>query len=206
MTIEKSIGWTDMTLNPIKGKCKGNCWYCYYSGERGIAKRFKHNPKINLNLDVFFKLPKSPKKIFLCSTHDLFGDWIPSWWRTAIFERIEAHPQHTFQILTKFPQNIDRPMPDNVWLGVTITRGAELWRIKELMAHKAIIRFVSYEPFLQDMPNHCLEKMDEQIDWLIVGRLTGHGRKYNPNRKSLIDLVGHAKRFNVPLFLKDNLK
>ncbi|GAH33076.1 unnamed protein product, partial [marine sediment metagenome] len=34
MTIKKSIGWTQMTLNPIKGMCKGGCWYCYYSGKR----------------------------------------------------------------------------------------------------------------------------------------------------------------------------
>jgi len=71
MGIKTSIGWTDMTLNPIKGQCKGGCWYCYYSGKKGFLNRFKQDPTIRLNLDVFEKLPFHKKKIFLCSTHEL---------------------------------------------------------------------------------------------------------------------------------------
>jgi len=200
-----SIEWTDYSWNCIRGLCPTGCWYCY---ARKIYKRFLQAEKLEFHpveSEAPYKL-KKPSKIFVCSTMELFHKEIPSKWRDWIFETIENCPQHTFQILTKFPRNIDRPMPDNVWLGVTVTRGADLWRIKELMAYKAIIRFVSYEPFLQDMPDHCLEQMDEQIDWLIVGRLTGYGKKYNPNRKNLIELVGYARRFNIPIFLKNNLK
>ena len=198
MSIKKSIGWTDMTLNPIKGKCKGGCWYCW---TKPLYKRKFLQPRIRLNLDCFFKLPKSPKKIFLCSTHDLFGKWIPSWWRYAVFERIESYPQHTFQILTKFPQNIDRKMPDNVWLGVSITgnKSEDLLRANYLIRAKAKIKFVSYEPLLekaiQGIPG---------INWIIIGRLTGHGHKWNPKKEWIDSLLFSYS--NIPIFLKDNLR
>ena len=201
MSLKTSIGWTDLTCNPIKGKCKGGCWYCYYSGKRGIANRFKLDSEIRLDLDVFFKLPKSPKKIFLCSTHDLFGDWIPSWWRYAIFERIESYSQHTFQILTKFPQNIDRPMPDNVYLGVTITKNEDIWRRNRLVTTDAKIKFISFEPLLEDLDFTLYQK----INWVIIGCLTGYGHKYDPKLKWIKKIVRNCADCGIRIFLKDNL-
>ncbi len=87
---------------------------------------------------------KKPSKIFLCSTHELFGDWIPKDWRDEIFETIEACPQHIFQILTKMPENIDRPMPDNVWLGVSVTNRNDVTaKIPLLFGADAKIHFIS---------------------------------------------------------------
>ena len=201
MSIEKSIGWTDKTINPIKGMCKGGCWYCW---SKPLYKRKFLQPFVHLNLDCFFKLPTSSRKIFLCSTHDLFGSWIPSWWRTAIFERIEEHPQHTFQILTKFPQNIDRAMPDNVWLGCSITGDDEQWsKGFDLYRQRVKIKFLSFEPLFQP-----IEIIDELwvFDWIIIGRLTGHGKKNQPEREWIQEIVDECKNSRTHLFMKDNLK
>lgn len=213
MSIKKSIGWTDITRNPIKGLCKGGCWYCYYSGARGIAKRFKHNPKIRLRLPVLFSLPHKPKKIFLCSTHDLFGSWIKKTWRDLIFANIEDNPQHAFQILTKFPQNIDREMPDNVWLGVTVDEPINQIKIGQLKRKEAKIKFVSFEPILGRMNNIYfpedelhLELLFESLDWIIIGQLTQQGNKYTPQKKWIQEIVNKAKELNIPVFLKNNLK
>ena len=212
MSIKTSIGWTDMTLNPIKGRCKGGCWYCYYSGKRGFLNRFKQDPTISLNLDVFEKLPFHKKKIFLCSTHDLFGDWIPEHWRDLIFWHIELWRQHTFQILTKFPQNINRPMPDNVWLGVTIVGSKnyekdymkDLKKMKAIRNAKATIKFISFEPLIYDLP---FDIMPLQIfDWIIVGKLTSYSKIYNPAKIWVEEIVEKARYFNIPIFLKNNLK
>lgn len=210
MSIKESIGWCDMTLNPIKGRCLGGCWYCYYSGKKGMLNRFKQDPKIRLDLTVFNNLPKKSKRIFLCSTHELFGDWISSEWRDWIFSGIKLYPQHTFQILTKFPQNIDREMPENVWLGVTITLSIDEWRLNYLKKAKANIKFVSVEPMLGQTGYGFLWfyqiPFDKKIDWAIIGKLTGHGHKYDP-RKEIIKLyVEKAEEYNIPIFLKDNLQ
>ena len=205
MSVKKSIGWCDMTLNPIKGRCKGGCWYCYYSGKRGMLNRFKMDDQIRLETGVFWPLPDKSKRIFLCSTHDLFGDWIPTKWRDSIFFMIEWCPQHTFQILTKFPQNIDRAMPDNVWIGTTVTKSGEMVNTWRLGRVKAKLRFVSIEPFLEYY-NRMADDLHHTCKWIIVGRLTGHGRKYDPKKEWIEKLVRHAKWHNIPIFLKDNLK
>jgi protein gp37 len=205
MSIKNSIGWTDMTLNPIKGRCPGGCWYCYYSGKRGMLNRLKHDPKIRLELSAFNRLPKRPKRVFLCSTHDLFGEWIKRGWRDLIFRAIEDNPRHTFQILTKFPQNIDRPMPDNVWLGVTVTQEKleEVYRIYELKKAQARIKFISFEPLFSGFHYNF---SDSDIDWIIIGRLTQNGQKYDPPREWIRQLVLRANAFKCKIFMKDNLR
>lgn len=161
---------------------------------------------IRLELSAFDKLPKSPRKIFLCSTHELFGGWIPKDWRDKIFKRMKDFPQHTFQILTKMPENIDRPMPDNVHLGVTVTRGKDLWRVNDLYDSSAKIKFISLEPLLSDIEVSTKYAAFEKIDWVIIGRLTGYGKKYDPDISWIKDIIQLCADLGVKVFLKENLK
>ena len=218
------IEWTDYSWNPIKGLCPVGCKlpdgkiYCY---GRRIYKRFKFSPGIIMDKEELEKplFIKNPSRIFVCSTFELFhsetinvefedmgGQWVS--WREGIFDVIEACPQHTFQILTKFPQNIDRPMPDNVWLGVSITEPKEMApRIKNLYRARAKLKFISFEPLLGDVGQFRFQGwLDGQADWIIIGRLTGHGRVFDPKDYWIRSLLNHAKKFNTPIFLKNNLK
>lgn len=202
MSIEKSIGWTDKTINPIKGMCKGGCWYCW---TKPLYKRGFLQPEIRLDLSALHGLTLKSKKIFLCSTHDLFGGWISKKWRDAIFWHINIWKHHTFQILTKFPQNIDRPMPDNVWLGVTLDGIDPLEDVKKSWAlrdAKAKIKFYSFEPLIGQP---CLKPI-YILDWIIIGKLTGHGKKFNPKKRWIEEIVDEYKECDIPIFLKDNLK
>jgi len=209
MSIKTSIGWTDMTLNPIKGQCKGGCWYCW---TKPLYRRKFLNPEIRLDLAVFDKLPKKPKKIFLCSTHDLFGGWVLEKWVDYIIEKVKQWPQHTFQILTKFPEHIFKPMPNNVWLGVTVEDASKLGRIIKLIYRDAKIKFVSFEPlFFSKGRNHInrrefLLHITKEVNWVIIGRLTGFGKIYDPPKWLIEDIVRHCKQLGIPIFLKENLK
>jgi len=196
MSIKESIGWTDQTCNPIKGMCKGGCWYCY------MYKMKRLKPEVRLELTAFDKLPKKKhKKIFLCSTHEIFGEWIPKEWRDAIFQEIEKRPHLTFQILTKFPENIDRPMPDNVWLGCTVTGKDDMWKSRYI-DQRARITFVSIEPMIKKPPY-----ISGIPKWIIIGALTGKDSKlFSPKREWIEDIVEIGKMWNIPIFLKDNLR
>ena len=95
-------------------------------------------------------------------------------------------------------------MPDNVWLGVSVTgedNDKDFNRIKKLQKSKAKIKFISYEPLL-NIPFMGISN----IDWMIIGRLTGHGHKYDPPKDRIENMVEIAKEENIPIFLKDNLK
>jgi len=199
-----NISWTDYTWNPIKGLCPVGCWYCY---ARAMYKRFKLNEDLRLHL-VERLAPrgiKKPAKIFVCSTIEIFHPRISAKWRDMIFSIIEQCPQHTFQILTKMPENIDRPMPDNCWLGVSITGAGDQERMAYLSGIKAKTKFISWEPLLAN-PLPPGWRIPKCVNWVIVGRLTGHGKKHDPKIDLIADLIIKAHIKNVPIFLKNNLK
>lgn len=221
MSIKESIGWTDMTLNPIKGLCQGHCvlpdgrHYCYYSGDRGLARRFHHNPALMLDLSVFDRLPQEPRRIFLCSTHDLMGLWVPDEWRQQILSRVSEYPQHTFQMLTKFPPRLPEfePLPPNCWVGVTATDVPMFTKAAKYLADvDAPLKYLSFEPLL-NWDEKAIDDVSIRvilrhagISWLIIGRLTGFGHKYDPKVEWIADIVQAADQAGIPVFQKDNLK
>lgn len=201
------IEWTDYTWNPIKGICPVGCWYCY---ARKMYKRFhlyeghieRYTP---INELVAPMELKKPSKIFVCSTYELFHHSVEKVIRDKIFETIEKCPHHTFQVLTKFPQNIDRAMPDNVWLGVTSTGYPFLNLFDDLYDTQAKIKFISFEPLLSPI---LLDNWfwNFHFNWIIVGRLTQYGHKYDPKKLWVEKIVEKVKKYNIPIFLKNNLK
>ncbi len=210
------IEWTDFSWNPIKGLCPVDCKlpdgksYCY---GKAIYNRFdwlqEGIGEIGYLAEWELEQPikrKKPAKIFVCSTYELFHS-PDKFARDEVFKIIEKCPQHTFQILTKFPQNIDRPMPDNVWLGVTVTKAdEENWRrIYRLEQAKAKLKFISFEPLL-GLLNQSFISNAEIFNWFIFGRLTGHGKEYDPDKRWIEPAIDYFRGYNKPVFLKNNLK
>ncbi|MCK4777399.1 MAG: DUF5131 family protein [Actinomycetia bacterium] len=195
------IEWTDYTFNPITG-CGQHCWYCY---AWEMANRFHRSFKPEFHINRLYEpwRLKDPSKIFVCSTADLFGDWIPRSWQNNILEKIFTCPvKHTFQLLTKSPENIPNlNFPNNVWVGVTITNKADSWRLDWLRKVRAKVKFVSFEPLLGELSPDLTG-----IDWIIIGKLTGRFRnkiKLNPEWVSKI--VDASNSLCIPFFLKSNL-
>lgn len=112
---------------------------------------------------------KTPRKIFVNSMSDLFHEDLGWEQIDKVFAVMASCPQHTFQILTKRPKNMQRyldlthrssipgstafsnrlPLP-NVWLGVSVENQATAnERIPLLLQAPASVRFVSYEPALE---------------------------------------------------------
>ena len=203
------IEWADYTWNPIKGLCPEACWYCY---ARRMYHRFRldnfyEHLEFHVTRGEIDKMGRlSPSRIFICSTMEMFHPQVEAPWRDKIFQTIEMFPQHTFIILTKRPELIDRPMPDNVWLGVSVT-GASTWEIYRTAAlgrAKARIKFISFEPILG--APWLLSAMPLRANWIIAGRLTGHGKKRDPHHSTIEAIVEYGRVNGIPVFLKNNLK
>ena len=126
-------------------------------------------------------------------------------WRSLILGAIEDLPQHRFYVLTKFPQNIDSPMPDNVWLGVSITKDEDAHRMKSLIEVPARIKFVSIEPFLKPIFMSA-ESLLKYMNWIIIGRLTRYGKRHDPKYEWVKGIEVFARNRNIPIFLKNSLK
>ena len=149
---------------------------------------------------------KKPSKIFVCSISDLFASWTPESWRDEVLVSIYNCPiKHTFQLLTKNPERIEKHVqfPDNVWVGTTVTNTDGDWRnIEEIKKVKAGVRFVSFEPILGELPaDACLDG----INWVIIGKLTG-SQKIKLDSWWVASVYNEARRHNIRVFMKNNLK
>jgi len=193
-----NIQWTDVSSNPIHltkpdgshgghwcRKVSDGCKHCYsetqnQSGFFSFASHLEYSGDVpsNLIFDEAIALKwlswKSPKKIFVCSMTDLFGEWVNDEWVDKILAIASLCPQHTFQILTKRPErakeyfdnhaNVETfirtgarsmkhvkaqlPLP-NVWIGTTVENQAMAdKRIPLLLQIPAVVRWLSVEPLL----------------------------------------------------------
>lgn len=198
------IEWCNYTINPIKGLCKHNCFYCY---AQKMYKRFKWNEEVRLDMNELKKVAtiKEPSKIFICSTHDLFGKWIPDKWIFNIVTELQRYGQHTFILLTKNAKRYQHfTFRENFWLGETITKWHDpIHGVSPFVLNHKNIRFVSLEPLFNDI--FLNEK--HPFDWIIVGAMTGQGsKKFSPKKEWIKNILNQAKKNKIPVFMKNNLQ
>jgi protein gp37 len=207
---KSKIEWTDYTLNPVKGLCPMACTYCY---ARRIYKRFHWDETLRYVDGWEFEIDKikTPSRIFVGSTMELFGDWIKPVWRQDIIQIAGANPQHTFIFLTKQPHNLPKHFPDNCWVGVSATNWLQFSAgLGYLAATQASVKFMSFEPLLESIEFDMLQKMlfPRVINWIIIGAETKNGRivkAFAPKIEWIREIVEAADSAKMPVFLKDNL-
>ncbi|HEY4112903.1 MAG TPA: phage Gp37/Gp68 family protein [Rhizomicrobium sp.] len=182
MGAQSSIEWTDATWNPIRARNRvtGKVgWFCVHESEacrfcyaekrnvntffgNGIAYKAQNLDLVELFLDeTMLTAPlrwKKPRKIFVCSMTDLFGEFVPDDFIDRMFAIMALCPQHTFQVLTKRPERMQKYFADEK----TPARIAELeW-----------VRHQIYDADCDDPPNATkrelrrLVNIDDARPWL----------------------------------------
>ena len=117
---------------------------------------------------------------------DLFHKEVPRSFIDSVFETMERADWHVFQILTKRSSLLRKYVnqryatgqaPAHIWLGVSIEARDYLVRLAHLKQARASVRFVSFEPLLEDLGTLDLGG----IHWAIVGGESGpHARPIDP--------------------------
>lgn len=215
MAIVTRIEWTDATWNPVSGctRVSAGCDNCY--AER-FAERFRgtsgHPFEAGFDLTLRpYKLEEPLKwrrsrRVFVNSMSDLFHKEIPGAFVDRVFETMERAHWHVFQVLTKRSSSLRRYVndryrngsaPAHIWLGVSVEDRQSLIRLKHLREARAAVRFVSFEPLLEDLGMLDLTG----IHWAIVGGESGPGRRLVQASwvRGLRDQCADA---NVPFFFK----
>jgi len=175
-----------------------------------MYKRFKWNLGIRADWQETGKIPNKPSRVFVGSTMELFGDWIKPEWMKEILSMPVRYPQHTFIFLTKRPENLIKysPYPDNVWIGVSVTKRKELypavWGLTgEVKCGK---RLLSFEPLLENILDQVLPvEWDDSIDWAIIGAQSPQSDKTFPEWDWVSDIINACDQMGIPVFLKNNL-
>lgn len=193
---DTSIEWTDRVWNPTRGcslKSPG-CKNCYamkmahrFSGKgqpyEGLTELGPNGPRWTgkvSSVPEMLGTPlkwKKPARIFVNSMSDLFHDEVPDNFIDQVFAVMAVSLRHTYQVLTKRPERMQKyfadpetqgrvaaivgeilelmacklgawPLP-NVWLGVSVeNQEAADERIPHLLNTPAAVRFLSVEPLL----------------------------------------------------------
>lgn len=153
---------------------------------------------------------RKPAGIFVQPNGDMWDPNVPQNWRDQVYDVIYDAGEHTFWALSKQPQTIGRYEAeqmdelDNLWVGVSVTRHDETWRIRELIERVPGRRFASFEPLLTPHGYLPAELM-EALDWVIIGAQTGAGA-IRPEPEWVREIMDRASACGVPVYLKDNLR
>lgn len=216
MSQQSTIEWTDATWNPVRGctKVSAGCRHCY---AETLAERFRGVPghpfEFGFDLQLVpHKLTEplrwaQPRMIFVNSMSDLFHEDIPLSYIESVVRVMEAANWHTFQILTKRAERMERllngPLSSvrhhrHIWWGVSVeNRKHGLPRIAGLQRTDVPVRFLSVEPLLEDLGVIDLRG----INWVIVGGESGpNARPISPDWVRGIQL--QCQSATVPFFFK----
>lgn len=193
---KSGIEWTQFTSNPVRGKCKHACSYCY--AER-IRKRYGWPEEMSWHAEELAQIEKrkKPSIIFMGSMHDLFGEWIPKSWIDWMLDTAKNCPQHTFLFLTKNPRRYNEfEFTQNCWIGYTNDGTSDLCNWVYFKGRQN--RFVSFEPLIGD----CINLNPYMTDAVIIGAMTGPGA-VKPKRWQIDGIIRAME--GKPVFLKNNL-
>lgn len=216
MAENSKIGWTDHTMNFWQGcnKVSAECKHCYIDG---IMRRAGREP---FNGPMRTKDWTHPARwnriatdqgrrfrVFTCSMSDFFHEGADQW-RSDAWDIIRACDRLDWLVLTKRPERIREQLPadwgngfPNVWLGVTCGAKDSLWRLGELKAIPAKVRFVSAEPLLEaiDFTPH----LDGGLHWIITGcEQAGVNKRREMNLSWVRDIDQQCKSAGVAHFFK----
>jgi protein gp37 len=170
------IEWTDGTLNTAWGctKISEGCKNCYMYRLTPMTGRDPDKPTPlsyeNLKKRLKSMVRAGCKVIFVNSMSDTFHKDYPFETIQSWLNLFEQYPETQFQILTKRIERAEEYFqshhcPDNCWIGTSIESKRVLHRLDTLKRINTKIRFVSFEPLLEDLGEIDLNG----LQWVIVG-------------------------------------
>ena len=208
------------TWNPVTGcdRLSAGCDHCY---ALTLAKRLKSfgqekyqndgDPKtsgpgfaVTTHPDTLAKPYdwKAPRTIFVTSMGDLFHPDVPLAFIQDVFRVMDETPRHTYQLLTKRPGRALKlasqlNWPQNLWLGTSVEDERVLFRLEQLRAIPAHLKFLACEPLLGPLDDLNLDG----IGWIIVSGEAGPNCR--PVKAEWITgLRDQAVRAGVPFYFK----
>jgi protein gp37 len=215
-----AIEWTEATWNPTTGcdRISAGCDNCYALRLAGRLKAMgsgkyqtdghpvTSGPGFGVAVHAAaLDVPRrwaAPRTVFVDSMSDLFHARVPTSFVRDVFDVIADTPRHTYQLLTKRSRRLARlaaelPWPANLWMGVSVEDPAALYRVADLRAVPAAVRFLSCEPLLA-----ALDGLDlAGIGWVIAGGESGPAaRPVEPDW--VRQLRDQAVVAGVPFFFK----
>lgn len=198
-----------VTLNPVVG-CPNGCEWCYarrIAERHGMSADFSR-PEWHPGRLSALSATKAPCVVFLDSMSD-FGTWRVGW-LAEVLAAVDRAPQNEYLMLTKRPDLAARPEVAgmlrgrrNVWVGTSVTRADDLWRLDALRLVGAESMAVSFEPLVGPVGRPPLAG----VGWVSVGAMTGPHAASHPVRPSWVaDVVAAADEAGAAVDMRGSLR
>lgn len=208
------------------------CW------AKGMSKRFSggnFEPHLlpEKLLDPL-KGKQGGRRIGVCFTGDLFGEWV-DWYqwvrvdevglkfekdengdeliamglRDWVFDTVRKCPQDTFVFLTKNPAGLLKwgKFPDNYWVGVSVCNQPMFTVATDYLSMvEAKVKFISFEPVMNSMG--CFDTIWQELYLGGISWAVIGGwstGKARPKIEWIKEIVDASDSTGIPVFLKDNL-
>lgn len=194
----ESFGWWCRKVSPECANCYAETW----NGRMGNKMLYVGEaPELLLDRELLASWARKtkPKKRFVASMTDIFGEWVPVEWCYEILDAMRAAPLQTFQLLTKWADRMaeiilawlrDRgldELPHNMWPGITAGNQKSLeMRIVGLLSIPSPYRWISAEPMLGPMNFEDIRVTDGDCE-VSVNALTGWSEVLNSNSAAIVD-------------------
>lgn len=118
--------WVTHEWRPITGKCPHSCKYCYVTAIQNRYGNIQTTPKLHeseLKLDL-----GKGNYIFVCSTFDLFNDYVPKEWILKVLAYCNKYPENKYLFQSKNPRRmyvLSEFIPHNSLIATTIESDKE---------------------------------------------------------------------------------
>ncbi len=195
----------EFTWNPITG-CLHGCEYCYLKRIGARLNIDMMTPAYKPQLLNDLARRKKPALIFVGSSGDMFGEWVPDEQIQSVMDVVAENDRHAYQFLTKNPQRYKYIKTYfYCWYGTTCDgtkRTIENINYLMLSLPRIATKFISFEPLLHEPP----DDLDlTGISWIIIGANTNRGAK-KPLDEWALKLIKIARRDGAAIYIKDNYR
>lgn len=221
--LDSPVEWAQVGITPVRGLCPyisetggldngGGCYYCYM---KTMFKRFRNSKKpldqtLRRDISDIYWIPPKPLKVAVCLNLDLFHPSVPDKWKREILDWSALQGTQAIRIyLTKSPQEYQRfRFPPNSWLGTTwdglpYTEGNIDFLARTTDSNSHCLKFVSFEPLLERLPEGFLDPYKGLIQWVIIGFDSRRGVE-RPPLWWVSELIEQAHHNDMAVWVKDN--
>ncbi len=233
---DTKISWTDQTENPIRAtnratgkrgwhcvKVSEGCKNCYAErinrGPWGNGLPFREDVRQNVQLYLEEKVlvrlerQRAGKKVFLCDMTDMFQEAVPVKWIARIWATMALCQHHTFQVLTKRADRMQRvlsdpgftDMVDSIMARRADENGWELRELEEYPLRNVWLMVSAENQAMADERIPCLQKTPAAVRGLSLEPLLGP-ITFRPQAASMQEVVqayllNKADRYSAPEML-----
>lgn len=201
------------TWNPLGGKCRYGCTYCWakkFAERRKMAKYQAFSPYLVWQeLERYFK---ADDFVFVCDMCDLFGQWVPSHMIQKILDFIKKSPAQ-FLLLTKNPERyLEFSLPVNCVAGATIETDIDAYiksnaptalnRINAMIRIPKAQKMISIEPISKFSKNFTDYIIRISPEFVAVGYDNYHNNLEEPSLAETENLIKTLKDSGIKVYRK----